>query len=323
MRLNWKLSRWAIVTTLVWLCGYSYNRYLDPEVNWIKAIYQEKQTLIAQTQSPQRVIILGGSGVHFGVDALSIEQSLEVPVFNMGLHAGLGLNVILASITETVEPGDLVLFIPEYGLLENEGAGLFSSSFAVAANRPGMGGFGPKQKTQEVLLAGVPGSDRTVQFLKRLSRRPQPDPARAVGANNANYILGLDRRGTPQVLPQGNPRPQDLQAPISKQSLRRLHQFQQSLDRSEAQLVIGLPWLLSVEAAASQPAAAPTSGQTVKQWVETLTPIAPVIYAEDLNLKTDAALFGDTVYHLSDHGRELRSQQLAQQIQPFLKNNSY
>lgn len=311
MRLNWKLGRWVIVTTLVWLCGYHYNRALDPEVQWIEAIYQEKQALVTQQQVPRRILIFGGSGIHFGVDALSIEQSIDVPVFNLGLHAGLGLNIMLASLSETVRPGDIVLFVPEYDLLKNAGTGHFSSSFGAAINRPGMGGFGPKQKTQEILLAGVPGSDRTVQFLKRIMKSSDPPGAVESDANDS-YVRRLDRRGTPHVLPQGSPSPYAVQTPISQESLRRLKKFQQAIAHAEAQLVIGLPWLLSDGEIASR--------QAVEQWVNTLEPIAPVIYAEDLSLKTDAALFGDTVYHLSDRGRELRSQQLAQQLQTLLQD---
>lgn len=309
----WKLTRWIAIAGLVWTAGYSYNRHFDPEVQWIKSIYQEKLERIAQVQVPKRVLVIGGSGTHFGIDALLIEQELGIPVLNLGLHAGLGLNAILASLEGEIGEGDVVLLIPEYGLLENDGTGDFSSGFAGAIGRPGLGGFGPEQTAKEIMISGVPGSDRTVQFLKLLVRSSQNK--QDTEKLNASYTnKGLDERGTPQVLPSGKPSPQTIRTQISNESLRRLQIFQDEVEMSGAQLVIGLPWILST---GDDP-----SRQTVHTIIDTLNEISPVIYADDLSLKTDPTLFGDTHYHLSSRGRYLRSQQLAQQLKPLLSAQS-
>lgn len=314
LRSVWKLSRWGLVTMLFWTGGYLYNRHFDPEVQWIKAIYQQKLTLIEQTQVSQRVLIVGGSGVHFSVDAVQMEADLGRPVFNAGLHAGLGLNAILASVSDEIAPGDVVVLIPEYDLLENDGTGHFSSSFAAAVGRPGLGGFGPKQTAQEMLLAGVPGSDRTVQFLKQQlvsGLSGEADDDANVAADSGGYVRSLDLRGSPQVLPSGEPSPQSVESVMSVESRDRLETFRQKVEDSGGQLVFALPWLLSTDDENSR--------QMVDLRIRDLAAIAPTIYAEDVNLKTDPTLFGDTVYHLSAHGRSLRSQQLAQALKPYLE----
>ncbi len=73
----------------------------------------EKDQLLRRTPSP-RIILVGGSNLAFGVDSKAIEDSLHVPVANMGLYAKLGLRYMLAQVTPYVRPGDVIIIVPEY-----------------------------------------------------------------------------------------------------------------------------------------------------------------------------------------------------------------
>lgn len=61
-----------------------------------------------------KIIVLGGSNVSFGLDSKVIENQLSMPIVNMGIHAGIGLEYMVNDIKPFVKKGDLVVLIPEY-----------------------------------------------------------------------------------------------------------------------------------------------------------------------------------------------------------------
>ena len=61
-----------------------------------------------------KIIVLGGSNVSFGLDSKVIESQLNIPLINMGVHAGIGLEYIVNDIKPFVKKGDLIVLIPEY-----------------------------------------------------------------------------------------------------------------------------------------------------------------------------------------------------------------
>ena len=61
-----------------------------------------------------KIIVLGGSNVSFGLDSKVIENQLSMPIVNMGIHAGIGLEYIVNDIKPYVKKGDIIVLIPEY-----------------------------------------------------------------------------------------------------------------------------------------------------------------------------------------------------------------
>ncbi len=64
----------------------------------------------------QRIILVGGSNLSFGINSGMIEEELGIPVVNMGLHAGLGLKFMLDDIRNDIRKNDIVILSPEYSL---------------------------------------------------------------------------------------------------------------------------------------------------------------------------------------------------------------
>lgn len=62
----------------------------------------------------ERIVIVGGSGCGQGLVTSNICVALNRPVYNMGLHAGLGLIYQMAAVKPLIRRGDVVLLIPEY-----------------------------------------------------------------------------------------------------------------------------------------------------------------------------------------------------------------
>lgn len=61
-----------------------------------------------------RVILLGGSSVAMGFDCRELSDSLGVNVYNMGLHASIGIRYILDAISDRLRRGDVIVIMPEY-----------------------------------------------------------------------------------------------------------------------------------------------------------------------------------------------------------------
>lgn len=68
----------------------------------------------AERAPAPKILIVGGSNTAFGVDSRALGNALGMPVVNLGLHAGLGLEYILDEARQFVEAGDIVVVSPEY-----------------------------------------------------------------------------------------------------------------------------------------------------------------------------------------------------------------
>ena len=73
----------------------------------------DKHHRLSTLGSP-KVVLVGGSNLPFGIKSQIIEEALDKPVVDMGLHAGLGLNYILSEVEKDIHEGDIVIVSPEY-----------------------------------------------------------------------------------------------------------------------------------------------------------------------------------------------------------------
>ncbi len=73
----------------------------------------DKTEILAVTPPP-RVILVGGSNLLFSHDSSLLQKALGRPFVNMGLNAGIGLRFMTEEIKPYLNPGDIVLVIPEY-----------------------------------------------------------------------------------------------------------------------------------------------------------------------------------------------------------------
>lgn len=61
-----------------------------------------------------KVIITGGSNVLFGMRTEQISKKLNIPVYNLGVHAGLGIDFIIDDAKKVLKRGDVVIMPLEY-----------------------------------------------------------------------------------------------------------------------------------------------------------------------------------------------------------------
>jgi hypothetical protein len=70
-------------------------------MNWVEGSYRIKEKAALAIKKP-KIVIAGGSSVHFGVRAKMIEQTFKVPTINFGVMALMELDYILYRLKKTL-----------------------------------------------------------------------------------------------------------------------------------------------------------------------------------------------------------------------------
>ena len=297
-----RLSSWFAIAGLTWGVGYFYNARYGGELSWLRIMYEQKMAIAKEVQAPQRILIVGGSGAHYTVDAELMQKDLGIPTLNMATDGPVGLDVILPSISEVIKKGDIVVLIPEYLLLlDDDGLGDRSGQFGVAIGKPGLGNIPPKQLAQDLLLLGAP----TLRALTKSSL-----DVIEKGHLTGYYSDPITDHGDPTVMKKRTKSKWwslKINKSVSPYSLQRIQQFKQELEGKGATLVLGLSWIYGS-----------TDTKTlnnIRKTAAEFSKIAPVLYnKENLNVKTDSSLFADTHYHLNPDGRQTRTSELVEQL---------
>lgn len=88
---------------------------------WSFDLNTRKYARAASIPGP-KLLIIGGSGALFGINARSLESELEVPTVNLSTHAALQIAYILSLARTAAHPGDTVLLALEYELYDGGNA---------------------------------------------------------------------------------------------------------------------------------------------------------------------------------------------------------
>ncbi len=83
-----------------------------------------RKEAFAQAAPGTRILVVGGSGVLFGLKAGMITEATGIPAFNLGVTAGVGGKYIMHRVAQIMRPGDIVLLLLEYDL-HDTGTGNF------------------------------------------------------------------------------------------------------------------------------------------------------------------------------------------------------
>ncbi|MBQ8720399.1 MAG: hypothetical protein IJY65_05140 [Clostridia bacterium] len=94
--------------------------------NSFVGILDEKHDALL-SEEDDKIVIVGGSSVAFGVDSDIIEKYTEMPVINFGLYAALGTKLMLDLSRGGIKEGDIVVIAPE---LDPQTLSLYFSSEA-------------------------------------------------------------------------------------------------------------------------------------------------------------------------------------------------
>ena len=99
------LSPIIILATAIFALPSQYD-------NSFVGILDEKREALLNEED-DKIVVVGGSSVAFGVDSDIIEKYTEMPVINFGLYAALGTKLMLDLSRDGIKDGDIVIIAPE------------------------------------------------------------------------------------------------------------------------------------------------------------------------------------------------------------------
>ncbi len=82
-------------------------------------VTSQKLDLLSKTEG-EKIVIAGGSNLIYGISCEQITQQLNVPTFNMGTTAYLGLPFFISEIKPHLKSGDTVVLSLEYSVLSGQ-----------------------------------------------------------------------------------------------------------------------------------------------------------------------------------------------------------
>lgn len=155
-----------------------------------------KHRRLREVASP-RVVLVGGSSLAVGVHSKMLEEALKLPVLNMGLAAGLGLEFMLSEVAPHLRRGDTVVLSLEY------------DHFARGSESPWGGGRGFDPGVLGQVLTFRPASvacfgwvhlrpswlDRLLPLLSEVARESAADAGRSIGWLAPKPSVSSEARG--------------------------------------------------------------------------------------------------------------------------------
>ena len=113
----------VLIQALVLFTGYALlslfvNRLADGSNDYMAAII-DKHMRAKSIEGP-KMLLVGGSNLAFGVDSEELERQLSVPIVNLGLHGGLGLEFMVNEAESLMTEGDIVVLSIEHYLGEGQ-----------------------------------------------------------------------------------------------------------------------------------------------------------------------------------------------------------
>lgn len=245
----------------------------------------------------RKLVFLGGSNLSYGLDSESVQDSLHLTVYNMGLHAGIGLNYMLHEANLYMNMGDILVLVPEYNQFTRFYGSSALADLLLQSRRWGdfylykdWGSY-PSYLCARVfvpylLKGGVSGED---QFADN------PKGFNAFG----DYVLHLNqpRREFPRLAMEKCPVAEDIKLIVDQINSIRAKGIQ----------VILLP-----------PPYAETSFLLSKKYIDIIrleldNSQLPFIVAPERYCMNDS-LFWNSAYHLGAEGRKIRTEQVIEDL---------
>lgn len=104
------------------------------------ATYRLKHQRLNSLTGP-RIILAGGSNLHYGMDSELLQSTLNCDVVNMGIQGGLGLRFMLAEIEPSIRSGDVVILLAEPALFSRIPVDGESTLYELVSKVPEAAGF--------------------------------------------------------------------------------------------------------------------------------------------------------------------------------------
>lgn len=105
------LSLLAILSPIIILATAIFALPSQYDNSFVGILDEKRDALLSE--EGDKIVVVGGSSVAFGVDSDIIEKYTEMPVINFGLYAALGTKLMLDLSRDGIKDGDIVVIAPE------------------------------------------------------------------------------------------------------------------------------------------------------------------------------------------------------------------
>ncbi len=104
-----KLSAFILALVLPFLAYFAYMQSLGPvSTSSLMGISSKKLDLVSDI-SGEKIVVVGGSNVVYNISAQQLSDAFDMPVFNMGTTAYLGLDFFITQLKNYASSGDIII----------------------------------------------------------------------------------------------------------------------------------------------------------------------------------------------------------------------
>lgn len=137
--------------------------------DYITAIVEKHQR--AEAMKGPKALVIAGSNIAFGIDSEIIEDSIGMPVTNLGLTGGLGAEFILNEAKALLKPNDIAILSLEY-LVTLEGD--YQNKYKAKEALPGTAAYFSKDLNAELIIANYNMRNRLIHFSDKSTSNKSP-----------------------------------------------------------------------------------------------------------------------------------------------------
>jgi hypothetical protein len=165
--------------------------------DWIRDLYAKKETAAARIAEP-KIVIVGGSSVHYGYSGEAITRATGIPTINLGVHAGLGAEYLLARAKRSLKPGDWAILALEPQLYYTDWPSKVTAEF-VLRNDLGYLLLAPSAGAAAKIAFGLSPVDLFQSMLRRSVPWTSPTGRASTVSNWGDETLAVSSLSTPKM----------------------------------------------------------------------------------------------------------------------------
>lgn len=260
----------------------------------------------------EKVVIIGGSSVAFGIDSALIEKTVNMPVVNFGLYAAIGTRAMLELSRSHIGKGDTVIIAPE---MDPQTLSMyFSSDMMLKAIDSNYSIAHRLSADSKLALLG--GLWNHVTEKLEASRGEKADPEGVYNSKNFNEYGDVEWERAENVMPfyyDPNTRISLTPDIVDAEFIDYLNEYTRYCERRGARVCFTYA---PMNERALADGAAEDSVYEFEEYLDSVLDCEIVSFASTYIM--DAGYFYDTNYHLNDTGVTYRTRRLVEDV--FLIN---
>jgi hypothetical protein len=308
----WRALRLIGVAAVTWTLGAAYTLRLNPEIVFFRqaaALKLAWSRQIAQTNAI-KTIVFGGSSCTFAINNGRLLSEHHLPAANLALGAGMGPRVLIRFALPEVRRGDTLIMAMEPGLLttpfDDPALGV---QFSLALGRPELVAPGDAlvppacRATVSELLMLRPGSYHLFTLMAKVAGRQPLYRYQATEFEPSGWQQTAVRR---RLQPAEGA---DLH--LSADARRWLERLRDWCQEKGVRVAYSLPW------AYTSPEDLVSFQKSNRQFLLEVAEFLPVLKDRRLGAHIVNEHFADTMWHLTEEGARLRTDELAKQIEDW------